>query len=74
MITKEEFQQWKHHPVTKAALEVLDEALEDIKETPRGRDTIEQTVRDAHKIDGWIECLDELKQFFEYGSGVVNEN
>lgn len=74
MITKEEFQAWKHHPVTKAALEVLDLALEELKDTPRGRDTIELTVKNAHRIDGWIECIEELKNFFDNGSGVVDED
>jgi len=74
MITKEDFQQWKNLPVTRAANEVLDEALKELRSTPRGRSTIEQTVGDAHRIDGWIECIQELKEFFEYGSGVIDED
>jgi hypothetical protein len=60
--------------VTKAVRVSLDEALQELREAPRGRSTIEETVRMANNLDGWIECIQELQEVMDNGGDLIDED
>ena len=59
-VTREEFQQWKENPVTKAVFEVIDNRVEDAKDilaTAAGEDSRTDAV-----LVGMIRAFNELKE------------
>lgn len=64
-LTKEEWSEWKAHPCTKAMVDIVEEAITAAKAEERGRLTAEETIRNAHRVDGWCEGAGEILNILE---------
>lgn len=59
-LTKEDWSAWKANPCTKAMCEIMEEAIIEAKNEPRGRDTVDETLKNTYFIDGWCVGVQEI--------------
>ena len=64
-LTKEDWSEWKGHPCTKAMVDIVKDAILEAKDQERGRLTAEETIRNAHRVDGWCEGAGEILNIIE---------
>ena len=65
VLTKEDLQEWKSHPVTQQIFEEIDKAVIELKLESVVRDTCDQTAMQAARNEGVIEGASLLKEAYE---------
>ena len=66
VLTKEDLQEWKSHPVTQQIFQEIDKAVIDLKLESVLRDTCDQTAMQASYNEGMLEGVSSLKDtYFE---------
>ena len=64
-LTKEDWSAWKANPCTKEMVRIVEEAITAAKDESRGRDTIDETIKNAHFVDGWCVGAGEILDIME---------
>jgi hypothetical protein len=59
-ITKEDWKEWAMHPCTKAMRNLVEDAIDEARSQPRGRQSIDETIRNSHYVDGWCDGAGEI--------------
>lgn len=62
MVTKDEFEEWKHHPVTKLLKEHLEEQIESAKET-LSREAGMNPLADQNLVGGIAAIKDDVLEW-----------
>lgn len=70
-LSSEDWSEWKAHPCTKAMADIVESAITEAKSAPRGRNTAEATIQNAHFVDGWCEGAGEILSIME---DIINED
>lgn len=59
-LTKEDWQDWKATPCTRAMCELVQEAINQYRERPIVGKDADETLKNAYERDAWIEGISEI--------------
>ena len=65
VLTKQDFQEWNSHPVTRAISKKLEEQCNSVKSESCLRDTCDQTAMQVARNEGAIEGIEALNEVYE---------
>lgn len=73
VLTKQDLQEWNNHPVTKAIVEEIKRAQQEMREQSTLRPTADETAQDTAKKEGFIEGTGAFLDAYEYVLDEANQ-
>ena len=64
MLTKQDLQEWKSHPVTQVVFDEIERSKKEMIEKSPIKDTADQTAMQASYNNGWIEGVNALEDAY----------